>query len=127
MSTDGKRKGKWAGPWSEYFSSLLTERKLNDYDFAKLADDAQPTIWQYINGDIRPPLNKLEHFARKLHLDSSEKTKFIRLARLAHSPPEIQKEMLDMRRERDDAVAELAAIRQILADNGVDLSSLSGH
>lgn len=127
MSTDAKRKGKWFSPWAEYFSALLSERKLNDYDFAKLADDAQPTIWQYLNGDIRPPLKKLEHFAHKLRLDSSEKSKFLRLARLAHAPSEVQEELRILRRERDDAKAELAALRKVLTDQGVDLSSLPSN
>jgi transcriptional regulator with XRE-family HTH domain len=127
MSTDAKRKGKWHSPWAVYFSSLLSERKLNDYDFAKLTDDAQPTIWQYINGDIRPPLKKLELFAHKLRLDPAEKAKFIRMGRLAHALPEVQAELARLQRERDDAVAELAALRKILLDNGLELPGFKGN
>lgn len=121
MSKDTSRRGKFYGAWAEYFSALLSERKLNEYDFARLTGISQPGCWQYLNGGIKPPLDKLELFAQRLHLDPSEKAKFFRLAQLAHSHPNIEREWLLMKRERDDALAEIAALRQMLADGGVDL------
>ena len=123
MTTDGQR-GKWYGPWCSFLAALLDERKLNPSDFAALVGDRQNNVWQYLNGVIRPPLKKLDHWSRRLKLDDSERSKFIRLARLAHAPQELRDEIDALRNSQAATMAELAAVRKVLQDLGVDLSGL---
>lgn len=120
----GTKRGKWYGPWSSYFKSLLDERKLNEWDFARMARESQTSIWQYCNGDINAPLKKLAVFSEKLQLEDAERAKFYRLARLSHTPPEIVAEYNELRRAHDTLQAQLAALRQVLEDRGVDLSHI---
>jgi transcriptional regulator with XRE-family HTH domain len=117
-------KGKWHGPWCAYFAALLEERKLTPSEFALLVNDRQNNVWQYLNGVIRPPLQKLALFARKLKLNDSERVKFIRLGRLAHSPEEVQRELAELRAENLSLRSELDTIRNHLSKLGVDLSGI---
>lgn len=124
MSTD-EGKGKWHGPWCTYFASLLDERKLNPTDFSLLVNDLQNNIWQYLNGLIRPPLNKIDLFAKKLKLDEAERAKFIRLARLAHSPDAVQDELGSLRADNAALRAQLHTICNHLRQLGIDPDSLT--
>lgn len=111
--------GKWYGPWCSYFVALLEERRLNPTDFALLIGDRQNNVWQYMRGIIRPPLKKLEMWARRLKLDDKERTKFIRLARMAHAPADLRIEMEELRSTNLANRAELAALHKLLAEHGL--------
>jgi transcriptional regulator with XRE-family HTH domain len=123
MPTEAQR-GKWYGPWCSFLVSLLDERKLNPSDFAALVGDRQNNVWQYLRGIIRPPLKKLDLWARRLKLDDAERAKFIRMARLAHAPQEIRDEIESLRNAQAATAAQLAATRKVLQDLGVDVSGL---
>lgn len=123
MATDSTH-GKWYGAWSAYLAALLEERKLNPSDFAVLVGDRQNNVWQYLRGVIRPPLAKLELWARRLKLDEAEKAKFIRLGRLGHAPKEVRDEIERLRGALGNARAELDALRQLLAQHGIDTSGV---
>ena len=119
MKTDTTR-GKWYGPWCSKFASLLEERRLNPSDFALLAGDRQNNVWQYLRGVIRPPLQKLDIYAKKLKLDDRERAKFIKLGRLAHAPQEIREEMELLRNTQEELRAELLTMKDHLRQLGVD-------
>jgi|ERR1043165_6240681 transcriptional regulator with XRE-family HTH domain len=124
MSTDGD-KGKWHGPWCTFFASLLDERKLNPTEFAMLVNDRQNNVWQYLNGVIRPPLKKLENYAKRLKLDDAERAKFIRLGRIAHAPQEVRDELAALRSDNQTLRSELDTMRDHLRQLGVDPDGLS--
>lgn len=100
MSKDTQA-GKWYGPWAAYLHALMEERRLNPSDFAVLVGDQQNNIWNYLHGVIRPPIKKLDMWARRMQLDENEHKKFIHLGKLGHTDPEIVKEIEDLKRSRD--------------------------
>lgn len=123
MSTEAKR-GKWYSPWCTYFQSLLDERHLNPSDFAAISGNRQNNIWRYLNGDVRPPRKDLSLWCHRLHLDESERAKFIRLGELAWAPAEVRAEISHLRDTIATLRTEQAAIRRLLKERGVELPGL---
>lgn len=123
MSTDADR-GKWYSAWCAYFQSLLDEREMNPSAFAALVGTRQSNIWRYLNGKVRPPLRSLAPWSQRLHLNDHEKAKFIRLGKLSYASPEVREELSQLRKEVALVREANAALKRLLEEQGVDLSSL---
>lgn len=105
-------KGKWYSAWCPYFVSLFEERRLKPSQFADLVDETRNNISQYQHGLIKPPLEKLNFWADRLKLTEEERSKFFRLAHLAHTPDDVSEEMEKLRVTQLEMAQEVKAMRQ---------------
>ncbi len=104
MSTEAKR-GRYYGAWCSYLRALMEENMLRPAQFAETLREKRNNLTQYMSGQVRPPVKKLEPWARALNLTESERAKFIRLGLLEWAPKEVREEMETLRRRAMNAEA----------------------
>jgi transcriptional regulator with XRE-family HTH domain len=128
------RRGKWYSAWCPLMESLLQERELNVVKFAEKVGEPHNNISQYLSGVVRPPLDKIEEWARVLELEDGRKQWFIRLAYIAHTHKYVNAEMELIRQEIKEGTKRLDAaetrlknqsdyietLKTLLRQNGVE-------
>ena len=97
------------------FGAFLDEqcarRGLSQATFARLVGQA-PGVIQFVRtGRRRPSLARIEVWADALALRGADRQRFLELARLEHSPPEIRRLVAGLRRRLADLEAPAAGAR----------------
>lgn len=108
MSCTMSRHHKYYGPWSAFFQYCLERSRLSQNSLAEITGDPQQSINNYLIGRTRPPLDRIEAYAKALQLEGSEFANFLLLAHQAHTPELVLKRLEDL--ERKLALAERTAI-----------------